>query len=508
MSIKDWLGGVITDVPVVPAGPYQDGAASGVWTLDQAADYNRQGIWPIAGNVLPPFNLGVIYDSNSVGSEAVSTGAQSTYFDSSNNIMFSGTSSSTAIFSYNGGAMLQIASDLSAIDSQRNLDGTDSNDYLYCMYDTGSSSLATGYGFYYANNPDANSMWLMFINPTDFTVEAKFPWTYTSYYTSSGNTFIGVNGSNTYILFADYNSGSTSGWNIRLATLSSLTSSTVTFTAGKYFGGSNNAGASITNAVMHSTGIYICGQSGEMGQAQDVGFIAKMSYAGSMTWIKSYGTTSQNNYGTGLVTLDSSGNVYSGYRNRKNGNWEPVFQKHNSSGALQWEVTLAVSGTINGGYIDSNDDLYVQCQASNKLLIIKMNTSNGAIIWQNSIQAKSGAASTVTFKTNNSLNMQDDPADSTKIYMTCPVADSGSIINSNGSGFFLGIAKDNSIHGDVGTLIEYVASTETFTSFTSSTFNTSLGGGGTFTNTVGANYTGSDITTSTTKFDIVKMNDQ
>ena len=38
MSIKDWLGGVITDVPVVPAGPYETSAASGVWTLDQAAD--------------------------------------------------------------------------------------------------------------------------------------------------------------------------------------------------------------------------------------------------------------------------------------------------------------------------------------------------------------------------------------------------------------------------------------------------------------------------------------
>ena len=53
MSIKDWLGGVITDVPVVPAGPYETSAASGVWTLDQAADYTRQGIWPIAGNAQP-----------------------------------------------------------------------------------------------------------------------------------------------------------------------------------------------------------------------------------------------------------------------------------------------------------------------------------------------------------------------------------------------------------------------------------------------------------------------
>ena len=53
MSIKDWSGGIITKNPVVPAGPYQDGAASGVWTLDQAANYTKQGIWPIAGNSFP-----------------------------------------------------------------------------------------------------------------------------------------------------------------------------------------------------------------------------------------------------------------------------------------------------------------------------------------------------------------------------------------------------------------------------------------------------------------------
>ena len=52
MSIKDWPGGVITKDPVVPAGPLEDGAASGVWSLGQAADYTKQGIWPTAGNLL------------------------------------------------------------------------------------------------------------------------------------------------------------------------------------------------------------------------------------------------------------------------------------------------------------------------------------------------------------------------------------------------------------------------------------------------------------------------
>jgi len=509
MSIKDWPGGVISNSPVVPAGPYQDGAASGVWSLDQAADYTKQGIWPMAGNLLPPFKLGVAYDSNSVGSESVSYGgAKSTYFDSSNNIMFSAVSSSTAIFDYNGGAMAEIRADLSGIALQRNLDGTGSNDYFNTIYEAGSSALAVGYGYYYASSPDSNALWLMFINPTDFTVQAKRPWSYTGWYTASGSKFVGTSGSSTYILFGDYNSGSTSGNNIRLATLSSLTSSTVTFTAGNYFGGSNNNGTNITNALMDSTGIYLTGQSAELGQAADVGYVAKIAYNGTMTWLRSYGTGSQNNYGAGLIAVDSSGNVYSAYRNRKNGNWEPVIQKHNSSGSLQWEITWEGNGSIYGGYIDSNDDLYIQGQQSNKILFMNLNTSTGAVVWQNWIQAKSGASTTITFYGGTTANMQDDPSDSTKIYFTNPVADSGALINSTGAGFFLGLAKDGSGQGDVGTLIEYVTASTVWISYSSSTFNTSLSSSGTFSSTIGSDYTGSDITTSTTKFDYVYMNSQ
>jgi len=48
MSQK-YPGGLITKTPVVPGGPFQDGAASGIWTVDQAMQYTKQGIWPTAG---------------------------------------------------------------------------------------------------------------------------------------------------------------------------------------------------------------------------------------------------------------------------------------------------------------------------------------------------------------------------------------------------------------------------------------------------------------------------
>ena len=47
-----WPGGFIKPIPPTPAGPYQDGAASGVWTMDQMSYWLKQGLWPIAGNAL------------------------------------------------------------------------------------------------------------------------------------------------------------------------------------------------------------------------------------------------------------------------------------------------------------------------------------------------------------------------------------------------------------------------------------------------------------------------
>jgi hypothetical protein len=44
-------GNIVRATPLTPTGPLQTGAASGVWTLDQAQYWLRQGLWPIAGNV-------------------------------------------------------------------------------------------------------------------------------------------------------------------------------------------------------------------------------------------------------------------------------------------------------------------------------------------------------------------------------------------------------------------------------------------------------------------------
>ena len=54
MSDKRYLGNIITPTPTAPAGKYQDNAASGVWSVQEAFTYKKAGLWPTAGSVKPP----------------------------------------------------------------------------------------------------------------------------------------------------------------------------------------------------------------------------------------------------------------------------------------------------------------------------------------------------------------------------------------------------------------------------------------------------------------------
>ena len=50
---KKWPGGIITKNQATPTGPYQDGTAPGIWTLNQMSYWVKQALWPTAGNVNP-----------------------------------------------------------------------------------------------------------------------------------------------------------------------------------------------------------------------------------------------------------------------------------------------------------------------------------------------------------------------------------------------------------------------------------------------------------------------
>ena len=57
MSTK-YPGGVISSTAPVPSGSFQTSSASGMWTMEQAAYFTKQGNWPTPGTVAPPATIG------------------------------------------------------------------------------------------------------------------------------------------------------------------------------------------------------------------------------------------------------------------------------------------------------------------------------------------------------------------------------------------------------------------------------------------------------------------
>ena len=53
MSDKRFPANIISSTPVEPSGSFQDDAASGTWSLQEAFSYVKAGLWPTAGNQKP-----------------------------------------------------------------------------------------------------------------------------------------------------------------------------------------------------------------------------------------------------------------------------------------------------------------------------------------------------------------------------------------------------------------------------------------------------------------------
>ena len=83
MAISSWNAGIIRPVPVAPAGPYETGAATGVWTLEQQAFWQKQGLWPISGNIAPDAQFN--YVTMLLHGDGTNGAQNNTFLDSSTN---------------------------------------------------------------------------------------------------------------------------------------------------------------------------------------------------------------------------------------------------------------------------------------------------------------------------------------------------------------------------------------------------------------------------------------
>jgi hypothetical protein len=78
-----WPGGIITKTPITPTGPNYNGTAPGVWTIEQAAYWQRQGLWPTQG--IGVADIYFPYVSYLMSTTATNAQQNNTFLDSSSN---------------------------------------------------------------------------------------------------------------------------------------------------------------------------------------------------------------------------------------------------------------------------------------------------------------------------------------------------------------------------------------------------------------------------------------
>jgi hypothetical protein len=80
---KQYPGGVIVANPTAPSGPYETSTAPGIWTIDQATNYIKQGLWPTAGNQQPDAQFN--YVTMLLHGDGTNGAQNNTFLDSSTN---------------------------------------------------------------------------------------------------------------------------------------------------------------------------------------------------------------------------------------------------------------------------------------------------------------------------------------------------------------------------------------------------------------------------------------
>jgi len=80
---KQYPGGIISKTAPVPSGPYETSTASGIWTLDQQAYWQKLGQWPTAGNF--PKDAQFNYVTMLLHGDGTNGAQNNTFLDSSTN---------------------------------------------------------------------------------------------------------------------------------------------------------------------------------------------------------------------------------------------------------------------------------------------------------------------------------------------------------------------------------------------------------------------------------------
>ena len=193
-----------------------------------------------------------------------------------------------------------------------------------------------------------------------------------------------------------------------------------------------------------STYVYAAGHQQEVSPGGTSALIVKYDTSGNIQWqrklIDDKGATGYPiDYAYGIAA-DSSGNVYvAGALKNSNDGTQPYLVKYNSSGTLQWQVTITSgetaagqNGTAYALALDSSGNPHItgsQATSAGSVVtgfVIKYNSS-GTLQWQRTFIQSSGIGKAIT-------------------------------VDSSGNVYAAGTAYDNTLTRAYGTLIKYNSS--------------------------------------------------
>ena len=341
MSMR-YPGGLIIKNPVTPAGPDQAGAAPGVWTMDQALGYIKQGVWPTAG-VTSSF-LGQIRSPTDMAMYGVATDTTSSVIFVTGIYVMKYAASGASTWSYK-------------FPSGVNLYGvtTDSSNNIYVVGSSGNN------GFIAQLNSSGTIQWQKTQNPGTSTAgyARNVIWRSVRIDTSGNVIVAGVYNDNVnyvvctccgpvnvkynigYTAAAKYNSAGTFQWGRKFG----VTSMGVPTTSQGAYG----------VALDSSNNLYVSGTSKNSTGALTMS-VLKYNSSGVQQWGYMYKndtyTTTQDQ---GIICADSSGNCY--ITSATISGPAGIF-KINSSGTFQWGKNFTPN-TYGIAIDPSGTDFYV-----------------------------------------------------------------------------------------------------------------------------------------------------
>ena len=433
---EQFPGGLITKTPVTPSGPFENSTASGVWTLEEAYQWQGDGVWPTAGNVASYYTLfGIMSDQGFIGGSVITDSSSNTYLGTT---LSAGSMGPT----YPDDDIVWVSKWAAGGASptwQRSAQDTSLNatTVKFVLVDSTGDVLALLGGYDSSND---------FATVLKWDTDGVFQWGRyfgTTGANATGSGFALDSSDNIYVL----TKGTTGTGQIAKWNSAGVIQSQYNWTG---------YGASLTAAngqlAIDSSGYLVVGVKAQDsgGGATDVGNLGRITSAGVLDWSVEI-TQLQN--GVKAVATDSSDNIYAS--GDSTSTFVPYISKFNSSGTRQWarKIEGSASGTVwTYGYpeamvVDSSDAyLYVLGKAdvnntgsggvSNQALVVFKYSSAGVLQWSRYIQSNQRGLSSDRY----AISLEGD----NYVVSSTAVAQNH---GDKGSSFFINLPTDGSKTG-------------------------------------------------------------